>query len=156
MNAYQVYQQLTQYTKGQHLPVTWQRTAETYKTCPHVVGKRVRAYVRAGIHYANMKAVKDAIAAGLRGPVQPLPWGQWRNGFEPFIIDHETKSGELREYIRLYPASFQNLGEPEIEWTIDGKPATYGQIEPYLTAAEKKTEDKTCFNVNVEHIVKIG
>jgi len=156
MNAFQIYQQLATYNKGQHLAVTWQRHVETYKSCPHVIAKRVRAYVRAGINYSNLKVVKQGIAAGLRGPVQPLPWGQWRPGFEPFIIDHETKKGELREYIRLYPAVFHNLSNPEVEWTLDGKPATYGQVEPYITAAEKRQDERDCFNVNVDHIVKIG
>src|SRR6266404_5110984 len=106
MNALEAYTQLADYNKGQHLPVTWQRHVKTYRECPHVIAKRVTVYVRAGIDYANLKQVKEAISAGIRGPVDPITYGNWRTGFFPFIIDHERKDGSYNEYLRLYPAVF--------------------------------------------------
>jgi hypothetical protein len=51
---------------------------------------------RCGINFSNLGAVIDGIRDHERGPVQPLPWGQWQQF--PFIIEHK---GE--RYLRLYP-----------------------------------------------------
>jgi hypothetical protein len=117
--------------KGQHVRATWQRVCKTFKDCPLLIVKRTSAYVRAGIEYANLAVVKDAVANGERSEVESLPWGEWLK--YPFIISHKGK-----EYVRLYPATFANLATPSVEWSIDGKPADYAQVEPYLLASEKR------------------
>lgn len=145
--------QAVQNKKGQHVLAVWERTAKTLKTSSVVIGKRTSAYVRAGINYANLGAVKDGIATGERGEVESLPWGQWRSGFETMIIDHKGT-----EYVRLYPATFGNL-VPSVQWSLDGRLATYDEVEPHLLASEKRKEDDEkplCFTLKAETVLEIA
>lgn len=136
--------------KGQHVKAIWQRTAKVKEGCPFIIAKRTEAWVRSGIAYANLQEIRQGVEAGTREPVQSLPWGKWREGYTHYIIDHKD-----REYIRLYPASFDNLGA-KTEWTMDGKPADYSRVEPWLLASEKRQEDRpACFTLDVANIVSI-
>jgi hypothetical protein len=139
--------------KGQHVLAVWQRAAKVAKSCPFLIVKRTEAWVRSGIQYSNLSTIRDAIEAGTREAVEGLPWGQWREGYANYIIDHKDK-----EYIRLYPASFDNLSTPKVQWAMDGKPCQYSDVEPYLLASEKhKDEDRpACFTVNAENIIEIA
>lgn len=139
---------------GQHVKVEWVRMAKTLKDCPFMIAKRTIAWVRSGISYSNLVDIKSQIEAGTREAVQGLPWGQWREGYANYIIDHKDK-----EYIRLYPASFDNLSTPVVQWTLDGKPVDYQVVESFLLASEKRKEDEekaNCFTVNADSIVAIG
>ena len=110
--------------------------------------------MRSGINYSNLASVRDAIEAGKREPVEGLPWGQWREGCANYIIDHKDK-----EYVRLYPASFDNLSKASVQWLLNGKPCQYKDVEPYLLASEKHKDDDekpACFTVNAENILSIG
>lgn len=150
MNALQIVQTI-QDKKGQHVSATWQRQAKTRKGCPHIIAKRTSVYVRSGINFANLGEVKNGIEKGERGEVQSLPWGHWREGFFPFIIDHNGM-----EYIRLYPASFDNL-KPSVEWSLDGKPATFDDVKSFLLASEFPKEEKPeCFTVKAESVIEIN
>jgi hypothetical protein len=138
--------------KGQHVQATWQRVAKTLKDCPSLIVKRTSAYVRAGIEYANLALVKDAVASGQRDEVEGLRWGEWSQ--YPFIIAHKGK-----EYVRLYPAVFDNLSTPHVEWSMDGKPVTYEQVEPYLLASEKRKDNEDrplCFTLNAEDVIALA
>lgn len=139
--------------KGQHVAITWQRPCKTRKGFAGIIAKRTEAFVRTGIDFANLSTVKAGIVAGERGEVGSLPWGVWRAGFEKYIIDHKDT-----EYVRLYPSVFGNL-KSKVEYTMDGKPASYEQVLPYLLASEhRKDDDKPveCFTVKAEDIVQIG
>ena len=138
---------------GQHVQATWQRIAKTAKSFDGIVAKRTTAWVRSGINYSNLADVRSAIEAGEREPVQSLPWGQWREGYANYIIDHKDN-----EYIRLYPATFANLATPSVQWLLNGVPATYAQVEPYLLASEKRHDDDkpACFTINAENVLSIG
>ena len=138
--------------KGQHVKATWQRVCGVLKNCPSLIVKRTSAYVRAGIDYANLASVKAGVASGERGEPEGLPWGEWAQF--PFIIAHKGK-----DYVRLYPATFANLTTPIVEWSIDGKPATYEQVEPYLLAKEKRKPDDDkplCFTLKAEDIIALA
>ena len=117
-----------------------------------LIVKRTSAYVRAGIAYANLAVVKEAIATGERGEVEQITWAEWIQ--YPFILRHKRT---MQEYVRLYPASFDNL-KAEVEWSIDGKPATYGQVAPYLLAKEKHKDNESaplCFTLKAEDVIDI-
>lgn len=137
--------------KGRHVKAVWVRAAKTIVGCPFLIMKRTEAWVRSGISYANLQDIRQGVEAGTREPVQSLPWGRWREGFVNYIIDHKDK-----EYIRLYPASFHNLGA-KVEWMMDGKPADYSIIEQWLLSSEKRHEhDKpACFTLDAENVVSI-
>jgi hypothetical protein len=139
--------------KGQHVQAVWQRVCKTSKKWDGLICKRTMAWVRSGISYANLQDIKDAIERGEREPVEGLPWGQWREGCANYIIDHNGQ-----EYIRLYPATFDNL-QNSVEYTLNGKPATYAECEPHLLASEKhKPEDErpACFTVKADSVLTIG
>lgn len=135
--------------KGQHLKVIWERQC---KAKGATVEKRVTAYVRSGIDYANLKTVREAIEARERGEVQPIwnGFGEWAQF--PFVIRHVTKG---TEYLRLYPSSFKNL-RPSTEWKMNGKKTTYKKVERFLKSSElKKDEIPSCFTVKAEDVQEI-
>ena len=151
MKASQIIEQIES-RRGRHVKVTWQRVAKTLKGASSLlIVKRTCAWVRSGIDYANLGVVQEGIANGERGEVQPLPWGEWIQF--PFIIGHKGV-----EYVRLYPAAFDNL-VPSVEWSINGRPASYEAVEPYIQSSEKrKTEDEKplCFTVKAESVIDIA
>lgn len=139
--------------KGTNVQAIWQRPAKTLKTFAGSIQKRTKTYVRSGISYSNLSDVKEAIAAGERGEVQSLPWGQWRTGFERYIIEHKGV-----EYVRLYPASFENL-RANVEWLLNGQVVEYQDVEPYLLASEKLKRDEEkplCFTLKAQDILTIA
>jgi hypothetical protein len=155
MNAIEIVEGLRNHNKGAHVQVAWRRDCKTRKDCQHRIEKQTIAWVRAGISYANLTAVKDGISSGERDEVQELPWGQWRAGYANYIIDHELKDGVSREYVRLYPATFENLSHPQVTYFVDGKPMEYQAIEAFLLASEKPKPDEEkplCFCVQAESI----
>ena len=150
MNATEIISQIES-RRGRHVKVTWQRPAKLLKAAESiVVSKRTSAWVRSGIDYANLSVVREGIANGQRDEVQPLPWGEWIQF--PFIIGHKGT-----EYVRLYPASFDNL-RPEVEWSINGRPSTYEKVEQYLVSSEKqkgREDQPLCFTVKAESVIDI-
>ncbi len=136
--------------KGQHIQACWRRQAKTRKGVSGIE-KQTCAYVRSGIDYANLGVVKQGIASGERGDVQPLPWGNWLEF--PFLIEHK---GE--HYVRLYPASFQNL-KPSVQWFRDGNPVELADIKESLLASEYTTysdNEPVCFTIRANDVVFIG
>lgn len=157
MNAETIVNKLKNHPKASHVKVCWRRAAKVKKDCAALIEKETCAWVRAGISYQNLSTVKDGIAEGTRGEVQSLPWGQWRDGFANYIIDHTPKGAtENKEYIRMYPATFENLQKGIfVEWFMDGRPVSYETVEPFLLASEKpkpEEEKAECFTVSAESI----
>jgi hypothetical protein len=157
MNALDIYNKIVNH-KGQNIPACWERPCQTLAEVPMKITKRTCAYVRAGIEYANLSSVKEAIESGERDEVGKLPWGKWRDGYKPFIIDHTPKGQtENVEYIRLYPCVFSNL-KTTVEYFIDGKLATKEDVRPYVKASEVRESDEPikCFTLKAETVVRIG
>ena len=137
--------------KGQNVYVEWQRDCKTRKTMQAEVTKRVRAAVRYGVNYANIASIKTAIADGLRGEVESLPWGQWRTGYENRIIDQTGN-----EYCRLAASTFASMRR-DITWYLNGTIATFAQVKPYLLSSELPTgETPTVFTVKPQTIIAVG
>jgi hypothetical protein len=159
MNALEIVEQLKG-KKGQHVKIEWLRMAKVLKDCPFMIAKRTIAWVRSGITYANLADIREGIEAGTREAVEGLPWGQWREGYTNYIIDHTPKGQtDSVEYIRLYPASFDNLATPTVQWTLDGQPVDYQAVESWLLSSEKRKDDEekaACFTVKAESVVSIG
>lgn len=138
--------------KAQHVPAVWEREMKTRKSVTQKITKRTKAFVRAGIDYANLAEVKNGIATGERDEVQALPWGEWAQF--PFIIRHNDK-----EYVRMYPATFANLQEKiSVEYFIDGQAATLADVQPLCLASEFRDRDEKplCFTLKAESILEIG
>lgn len=137
--------------KGQHVRAIWKRKLKTLKSAGNLtIEKKTIAYVRAGINFANLATVQTGIANGERGEVQSLPWGEWVES--PFIIRHKGN-----EYLRLYPASFDNL-KPRVEYTLNGVPCDAETVKPFCLASEfRDSEEKIeCFTIKAESLVAIA
>lgn len=81
--------------KGQFIAAEWM--SEPKPLAAHkgkVLRKFSKATVRTGVSFANLSSVKEGIAAGERGEVESLPWGEWM--VYPYIITHKGN-----EYLRL-------------------------------------------------------
>ena len=85
--------------KGQFIAASWlspKTPAAAFKG--HRLEKRSSGLFRAGISFSNLGSVKDAIEAGEREEVGPLPWGEWM--VYPYTIGHKGAT-----YFRLTPPS---------------------------------------------------
>jgi hypothetical protein len=101
---------------------------------------------RAGINFANLGSVKDAIANGERGAVQPLPWGEWQQF--PYVIKHKESF-----YLRLYPAKNAKV---ETTYLVNGQITTKADFDSYLTPSDAKSPDKfECFTVKCENVIAL-
>lgn len=116
--------------------------------------KRTVGVVRAGINYANLSAVQNAIEEGTRGPVQELPWGEWTKF--PYIIENRGT-----EYIRLYPSEGNNH-KPKSIYFVNGEEVDKEEFAKYLTNSEAKKilepkeEDRPlCFTIKAQNILPI-
>lgn len=159
MQATEIVKQLKEYRTAAHLPIVWRRNAKTKKDCTVHIEKRTCAYVRTGIDYANTKKVLEGIIAGEREEVGSLPWGHWRKGFENYILDHTPKGETMPvEYIRLYPASFDNLKAKIVsEWLVNGVVSTFDDCKVHLLKSEFPTDETPeCFTVKARDIISVG
>ena len=116
--------------------------------------KITEGVVRAGINFANLSSVKDAIAEGTRGEVQALPWGEWLSF--PYIIKHKDV-----EYFRLYPSNGANH-HPKSMFFVDGVEVDKETFAGYLTPSEASKILKPdvenipeCFTVKSSNILGI-
>ena len=142
--------------KGQNVSITWKRAMKTRAGVQVVCEKETEAHIRAGIDYSKMAKVQEGIEEGTRGEVQSLPWGNWSEF--PFIITHTPKGKtETQEYVRLYPASFDNL-RPHVTYFLNGKECLKADVEPYCLASEfqKDKESPDCFTIKARDLVSIG
>jgi hypothetical protein len=153
MNTTQIVESLLNHP-GAHKRIAWQRESKVRKNAPSVQ-KRTRAWIRAGIDYANTAKVKNGIANGERGEVQPI-WngaGEWAQF--PYIIRHKVTG---QEYVRLYPAVFDNLTKAlESEYFMGGKVVSFETVKPFLLASEyPKDEKPDCFTIKANDLVMVA
>ena len=96
------------------------------------LSKSTEGTFRAGIDYANLKPILEAIAEGSRGEVGGLPWGRWEHF--PYTILH-TPKGETEEkrYIRLYPT--QNCAM-KVQYLVNGTEVTKEVFKTYLRQSD--------------------
>lgn len=135
-------------SKGQFVKAVWKsnpKPAAAHKGV--LLEKHTDAVCRAGINFANLSSVQDAIAAGERGEVQSLPWGEWKTF--PYIIEHKGA-----EYVRLYPAEGAHC---KTVYFVNGVQVDKDMFASYLTPSEaakmSKGEKPECFTVKRENIL---
>lgn len=128
------------------------------------VVKRSQLYVTAGTEYQNHREIREAIAAGLRGQVQPLPWGYWVTGKYPYVIGHTPKSGFraglYTEYVRAFPPSEEQLKwfnlNSQVQFFANGKEVTRAQaIEFCGSKADADDNHKAALALTVPYIVSV-
>lgn len=140
-------------TKGSFVKAHWKSNPKPAAAHKSVLLEKITSAVcRAGIDYANLGVVKDAINNGERGEVESLPWGEWKKF--PYIIEHKGV-----EYIRLYPSDGTNHF-PTSNYFVNGEKVTKEDFAQYLTPSEAKKllepndDDRPlCFTVKRENIL---
>jgi hypothetical protein len=143
--------------KGNFVKVSWKSNptpAASFKKEGIILEKQTVGVCRAGINFENLSAVKVGIEEGVRGEVEPLPWGEWKSF--PYIIENK---GE--EYIRLYPSEGINH-YPTSKFYVNGEQVDKNIFATYLTPSEaKKLIDPTgdskpiCFTIKSKNILAI-
>jgi len=112
--------------------------------------KRIEGVFRAGIDFGNLGSVKDAIANGERGEVQPLPFGEWLKF--PYLIQYKET-----QYVRLYPTKNCVL---KVQYLINGVESTKENFLSFLTPSDKAKaengERPDCITVKVSNLIKLG
>jgi len=115
-----------------------------------VLEKRIEGIFRAGINFGNLGSVKDAIANGERGEVQPLPFGEWLKF--PYLIQYKET-----QYVRLYPTKNCVL---KVQYLVNGVESTKENFLSFLTPSDKAKaengEKPDCITVKVSNLIKLG
>jgi len=131
--------------KGQFIKASFRTTQTPCKASKGVcLEKATVGTFRAGIDFAHLLCVKEGIASGERGEVQPLSWGEWEHF--PYTITHNGA-----RYYRLYPVEG---GKLVVERFVDGMPATkeaWLSHQPPSAATTKPAPP--CFVVREDHLV---
>lgn len=137
--------------KGQHVTIRFKTNpapASPKKLNAGIVlEKETKGAFKAGINYANIKEVREAIEAGERGPVQAPKGRKWKQF--PHILESE-KTGE--ELVRLYPASGDNQ-HPSVVYRVNGNEVTKEDFVSYLPESKRQSEAKICFDLKVANIL---
>ena len=105
---------------------------------------------RAGIDYSNISEIKEAIAAGERGEVQPIWHGKGRWVNHPYICTHADKGGE---YVRLYPSTGSNQSPKVLSYKVNGQEVSKEVFESYLPASKLNGEVPPCLWIKSENIL---
>lgn len=135
--------------KGQFVKAVWKSNpspAAAHKKAGVLLEKHTSAVCRAGINFENLSSVQQGIAEGTRGPVQELPWGEWKTF--PYIITHKDT-----EYVRLYPTD----SRCETIYFVNGEKVDKDTFTSYLTPSEafklSSGEKPECFTIKRENIL---
>lgn len=120
------------------------------------LSKITEGVFRTGIQFRNLGAVKEAIEAGERGEVQPLPWGKWVE--YPNKIEHKGVT-----YIRLYPPHARDENgklvptwknsQIKVKYLVDGQEVSKEDFESFLNPSDRsKGETPDCFTIREENV----
>lgn len=144
----QIKRRLENNQKGTFTAMVWERPMKTKKAYSNeVVTKRSEGVVRLGINYDNIKDVKEKRANGeLPAENQGLQWGQWE--LYPYIITNKEK-----KYLRVATSKNNKI---KTRYFINGKEASYDEIENMLLASEKRSTDELdVFTVDINNIIAL-
>jgi hypothetical protein len=134
---------------GAFFSCTWERPMKTKKGVNSLITKEVTSTVRKGIDRRNLAKFRLGHETYKEGP---LPWGSWKEGQEGLILQHITKDGELKNYVRLYTTT----NKPKVKFFINGREVPKECIEKLVLKSELNTSDiSDCFSVNIENIKNI-
>ena len=138
--------------KGQFIRLSYRSNPKPSAKFKAVVLEKVSTGIyRTGVDFANLSAVKEGIADGLRGEVQSLPEGQSWAVF-PFVI-RTAKGGEL---LRITTAEGQRA---EVVFKADGVEVSKVQFESYLNPSARsdaKTEPLLVFTIKAENLISVA
>jgi hypothetical protein len=122
-------------TPGEFVPAVWATTvtpAAAHKG--RTLLKVTNAVIEVGTPFASLAEVRAAIAAGKRGEVGSLPWGEWIEDGAGYIIGHTGKDGVYREYLR---ANLAHAGIVSVTCYVDGEEVTREVFDSYLRPSDR-------------------
>jgi hypothetical protein len=135
---------------GQHISMEFKSKGKPSAENKHLqLEKVVKGAFRAGIAFENLTQVKEAIAAGERGEVEELPWGEWKQ--YPYHITHKGK-----DYVRFYPSTGGFIQKPSVQYFVNGEETTREEYLSLLPPSARVSKEKECFVVESENILKLG
>ena len=135
--------------KGQFASAEWSRPCKTLKSCNHEIVKRTIANnVRIGANYENLQTTKEGRENGtLPSENQGLRGLEWVT-FPVLLRSPKTD----KRYIRFELAKNSKF---TVQYFIDGQETTKAEIENYLQASEKRSNDGTVMNIGVDTIINL-
>lgn len=135
--------------KGQFASVTFKSNPKPAADFKGVTLEKVTTGVfRSGVNFANLTSVKDGIANGERGEVQPLAWGEWVNF--PFVIAHK---GE--RFLRLTTVKG---AKSKSTFKVNGVEVSRDEFESFLVPSARsgaKTPTEV-FNIKEANLVSFN
>lgn len=104
--------------------------------------KVVTATCMTGASYAALRVNKDRETGS-------LPWGTWKDGCEPFVIEHRGQ-----DYARLYVVE----NGLRVVYTVDGEVTDRETYESYLTPSQRNAPRPVggCITVKMDGVRAIG
>lgn len=136
---------------GTFVNIEWKTTkVPNAKHKDALIEKYSVAVARLGCNYQNLKSTQEKITQGLIEPNGKLKWGQWRENYVNYILDHNGNS-----YLRITTSPthktiskwFLNGVEVSKEWLIKNE---------YLKKQDIDHKDISVFNLKFDSIIKIG
>ena len=113
-----------------------------------VIEKFTCGVYRIGISYINMKINEDKV-------VTNLPYGQYDPDYQNYIITHTNKSGEYKEFLRIYTTQ-NHKHNPKTFYKLNGEIVTKEFLieNGYISAS--KSNPTSVFNVEIKNLISIG
>lgn len=122
-------------TPGEFVPAVWQTTVRPAAAHrDRVLVKVTHAVIEVGTPFKDLAEVKAAIAAGKRGEVGSLPWGEWVEDGAGYIIGHTNKDGKYREYLR---ANLAHAGVVSVTCYVDGAEVDRETFDSYVVPSQR-------------------
>lgn len=133
--------------KGQFIELSFKSDGKPSKDHKgRILEKRTVGIYRTGVNFANLSSVKEAIANGERGEVQPLIWGSWK--VFPFVIEHK---GE--EYLRITTSK----SIPKVNYFVDGIEVSKDHYLSMLPPSERKpSEPSEVFTIKAKNLIGVA
>ena len=138
-------------SKGQFISATFKSEKKPSASFKSVrLEKLIEGTFRAGINFANLGSVKEAIKSGERGEVKSLSWGTWLQF--PYTITHKEEI-----YVRLYPTENCKL---RVTYLVDSVEVEKDKFLSYLTPSEQvranEGERPECITIKKSNLLKLG
>lgn len=113
-----------------------------------VVLKRTVGVFRLGINYANLKSNKGK-------DIQPLPWGNYKEGTNGRIIEYTNKQGQYNLYARFYFSP----NKPKSSYFLNGAKITKENLKNLgivLNSYFNSNNKSECFTINLNNLEVIN
>ena len=136
---------------GAFFRLAWEKDeapAAAHRKAGVVLTKRVRAVVRAGIDFANMK-VNEGRETG------PLPWGEWDDESNHTLIF--TRDEDTNDPSKFYARVYINR-VTEAEYFVNGQQVARDEYVQYLIPSkrEKPASVGNIANITLDHVTEAG